>query len=146
MVAYCEGPHTREYRGSAVDRYTNFRDRVFCRIIMDLYGGSLDTFETVEQVLAAVRDAITGECLLQRLSFLTLTFRSGHRALLLKGVLHRDVSLHNILLGLVETLGKRGLLIDLDMARFISNGGANVLTDFRTVGLFLCILFKVHVF
>ncbi|RXW18133.1 hypothetical protein EST38_g7710 [Candolleomyces aberdarensis] len=115
MVSYVEGPHTREYRGSAVDSYALFRDRVFCRIVMDLYGGSLDTFETVEQALAAVRDAI-----------------AGHRALLLNGVLHRDVSLHNILLGLVETLGKRGLLIDLDMAKFIGNGGANALTDFRT--------------
>ncbi|KAJ2919967.1 hypothetical protein MD484_g495, partial [Candolleomyces efflorescens] len=114
MVSYWEGPHTREYRGSAVDSYKAFRDRIFCRIVMDLYGGSLDTFETVEQVLAAIRDAV-----------------AGHRALLLRGVLHRDVSLQNILLGLVDTLGKRGLLIDLDLAKFIDRDGANGLADFR---------------
>ena len=56
---------------------------------------------------------------LQRLCSLTSAFRSGHRDLLLKGVLHRDVSDSNIVL-IYDPVSEKlsfALLIDWDLSK-----------------------------
>lgn len=66
----------------------------------------------------------------------------GHRGLYKLGILHRDVSLQNILLGKDDApVGWRGVLIDLDMAvwhAFLANVGeqaAITQADYRTVSV-----------
>lgn len=51
-----------------------------------------------------------------------------------KQILHRDISVNNILIGKKEAKpGWRGVLIDLDMAIFISRDQITPRADFRTV-------------
>jgi hypothetical protein len=58
----------------------------------------------------------------------------GHMELLKRGILHRDVSLRNILKGRPGAgPGDRGILIDLDLAIHYVTNGANPLTDCRIV-------------
>jgi len=59
---------------------------------------------------------------------------SGHQNLWNKDILHRDVSINNILMGTSKArVGNRGLLIDLDMAVLLSREGSLAGADFRTV-------------
>ncbi|KAF5341255.1 hypothetical protein D9611_005961 [Ephemerocybe angulata] len=81
-------------------RADGFEPRVKSRTIMPHYGKSIQHFTSRYQAISALRDALT-----------------GYRALRAKGILHRDVSSHNILLGSSGAApGRRGVLIDLDMA------------------------------
>ncbi|KAF6760718.1 hypothetical protein DFP72DRAFT_756880, partial [Ephemerocybe angulata] len=74
--------------------------RTKSRVVMRCYGKSLEHFTSRIEAISALRDAI-----------------HGYRGLLSKSVLHRDVSLQNVLLGTVNAApGSRGILIDLDMA------------------------------
>ncbi|KAF6760834.1 hypothetical protein DFP72DRAFT_959503 [Ephemerocybe angulata] len=78
----------------------DFYNRTMCRVTMECYGSPLHQFTSQRQALAAIRDAI-----------------KGHWNLLKAGILHRDVSIDNILLGEPGApVGRRGALIDLDMA------------------------------
>ncbi|RXW24320.1 hypothetical protein EST38_g1512 [Candolleomyces aberdarensis] len=102
MVSYedCRA-QTKIFRGdtSAFTKGT-FHNRTAIRIVMKAYGPSIENFSTVEQVLAALRDAI-----------------AGHKALLDRDIIHRDISPNNILLGQPDAeAGERGVLIDLDIA------------------------------
>lgn len=66
-----------------------------------------------------------------------LIYFSGHLGLFKAGILHRDVSVNNILLGRPGAVnGWRGVLIDLDMAIYY-NDPERVPTkaDYRTVSL-----------
>ncbi|KAF6760726.1 hypothetical protein DFP72DRAFT_881346 [Ephemerocybe angulata] len=75
--------------------------RIKSRVVMQVYGRSLEHFTSRFQAISALRDAI-----------------HGHRGLLAKSILHRDVSLQNILMSIKSGAapGARGTLIDLDMA------------------------------
>ncbi|KAF6760703.1 hypothetical protein DFP72DRAFT_1003338, partial [Ephemerocybe angulata] len=77
-----------------------FESRIKSRTVMRSYGKSIQYFTSRYQAISALRDAL-----------------AGHRSLRAAGILHRDVSLQNILLGLPDAPpGVRGILIDLDMA------------------------------
>ncbi|KAF6760715.1 hypothetical protein DFP72DRAFT_1165873 [Ephemerocybe angulata] len=81
-------------------RADGFEPRVKSRTTMPHYGKSIQHFTSRYQVISALRDAL-----------------AGYRALRAKGILHRDVSSHNILLGSPgAATGRRGVLIDLDMS------------------------------
>ncbi|KAF6760847.1 hypothetical protein DFP72DRAFT_959514 [Ephemerocybe angulata] len=92
----------------------DFYNRTMCRVTMACYAAPLHKFKSQHQALAAIRDAI-----------------QGHWNLLQAGILHRDVSIDNILFGQDDAdPGHRGVLIDLEMA--VSTGGgptSSVLTD-----------------
>ena len=58
----------------------------------------------------------------------------GHQNLWKKGILHRDISINNILLGNRGAKpGNRGLVIDLDMGIWINRTTSLAGADFRTV-------------
>ncbi|KAF5341199.1 hypothetical protein D9611_005909 [Ephemerocybe angulata] len=79
---------------------SSFESRVKSRLVLEHYGSPIVHFKTRAQAIGAIRDAII-----------------GHRNLLSKSVLHRDISLQNILLGDPDALAcLRGILIDLDLA------------------------------
>ncbi|KAF6760858.1 hypothetical protein DFP72DRAFT_881589 [Ephemerocybe angulata] len=93
----------------------DFRNRTMSRVTMACYGSSLDRFTSQRQAIAALRDAI-----------------QGHWNLLKAGVMHRDVSMDNILLGDDNAgIGERGMLIDLDMATVVDGPTAGMLTEYR---------------
>ncbi|KAJ2925042.1 hypothetical protein H1R20_g12045, partial [Candolleomyces eurysporus] len=102
MVSYEDNrAQTKDFRGdTGAFQDGAFHNRTAIRIVMKAYGPPIERFSTVEQFLAALRDAI-----------------AGHRALLAKNILHRDVSPNNILVGPPEAHeGERGVVIDLDIA------------------------------
>ena len=58
----------------------------------------------------------------------------GHRNLWEAGILHRDVSINNVLIGRSNAeAGNRGVLIDLDMAIRLNRTESLAGVDFRTV-------------
>ncbi|KAJ3509079.1 hypothetical protein NLJ89_g5405 [Agrocybe chaxingu] len=70
------------------------------------------------EILTALRDAI-----------------AGHQNMLRKGILHRDVSINNIVIGKYRDkskVGTRGILIDLDMAIWTDRMESVLGKDFRT--------------
>ncbi|TFY81590.1 hypothetical protein EWM64_g2420 [Hericium alpestre] len=72
------------------------RNRIHMRLVMASHGHPLTKFSTLQELLGALHDAI-----------------QGHKYLYENGVLHRDISLGNILItGLPAP--NRGILIDLD--------------------------------
>ncbi|CAA7263552.1 unnamed protein product [Cyclocybe aegerita] len=80
--------------------HPQFDNRIRVRTTMKAYGKTLDFFDSREELLYAFRDAV-----------------AGHRNLWDAGILHRDVSINNILLGNPNAPpGQRGIIIDLDMA------------------------------
>ncbi|KAF9051306.1 hypothetical protein BJ165DRAFT_1608155 [Panaeolus papilionaceus] len=75
-------------------------DREAAFIVMDAYGGPLTKSLSPEAFLFAFRDAI-----------------AGHQRIWDKDIIHRDISINNILLGLEGAPeGWRGVVIDLDLA------------------------------
>lgn len=79
-------------------------NRVHSRILMRK-GREIYNFDTPQELLLGLHDAI-----------------EGHRSLYQAGILHRDISIFNIMLALgTRSDSKRGFLIDLDMAIEIAN-------------------------
>ncbi|RXW20940.1 hypothetical protein EST38_g4923 [Candolleomyces aberdarensis] len=78
----------------------SFHNRIDTRTVMKACGQPIKKFTSAKQLLCALRDAI-----------------AGHMELYNKGTIHRDVSIHNVLLGKPGAEpGSRGVLIDFDMA------------------------------
>ncbi|KAI3998373.1 hypothetical protein K525DRAFT_151533, partial [Schizophyllum commune Loenen D] len=87
-----------------------------CCAVLRRYGETIDQFHSPLQLLVAVRDAIQGHWNLWKIY-----------------ILHRDVSIHNILLGRPGAEdGWRGVLIDLDMAICLHRQTSDANVDFRT--------------
>ncbi|KAF8971763.1 hypothetical protein BDZ97DRAFT_2025280 [Flammula alnicola] len=117
MIAYEDNDdqHISTLRGITVF-LEGFCDRTFSRLILEYYGPPIEDFENPQDLLFAYRDAI-----------------AGHQNLLNIGILHRDVSINNILIGKPGSPpGNRGILIDLDMAVRINVAERSVQADFRT--------------
>ncbi|RXW17576.1 hypothetical protein EST38_g8278 [Candolleomyces aberdarensis] len=111
MVSYENNrAQTKDFRGdTSAFSVSAFHNRTAIRIVMKAYGPSLENFSNAEQFLAALRDAI-----------------AGHRALLAKNIIHRDISPNNILLGACNAdEGERGILIDLDIALRLNSPSDN---------------------
>ncbi|KAJ2914109.1 hypothetical protein MD484_g6309, partial [Candolleomyces efflorescens] len=117
MISYeADRGQTADLRGSMNGAcFSDFENRVETRIVIRGCGDSITTFTSAKVLLCALRDAI-----------------AGHMALFKRGILHRDVSIRNILKGkLGAEQGDRGVLIDLDMAIHLVMNGINPLTDCR---------------
>ncbi|KAF4609486.1 hypothetical protein D9613_012348 [Agrocybe pediades] len=121
MVSFATGTSTAKLRG--FDSYENdvsdenkeiFRNRIFRRFTLKNGGKPLVEFSTPEEVVYALRNAV-----------------QGHKNLWDKGILHRDISINNILIANSGTVHQRGTLIDLDMAILIDRTSSLASTDFR---------------
>ncbi|KAF9549926.1 hypothetical protein CPC08DRAFT_715355 [Agrocybe pediades] len=108
MVSFVTGTSTAELRSfNKLENDTSdknkekktFGNRLFRRVTLKNGGKPLEGFTTPEEVLYALRDAI-----------------QGHKNLWDKGILHRDISVNNILIAHSGKVQQRGTLIDLDMA------------------------------
>ncbi|KAL1700257.1 hypothetical protein EV121DRAFT_214555 [Schizophyllum commune] len=87
-----------------------------CCAVLRRYGKTIDKFQSPLQLLVAVRDAVQGHWNLWKIY-----------------ILHRDVSIRNILLGLPGAKdGWEGVLIDLDMAICLRRQTSDANVDFRT--------------
>ncbi|KAJ2925068.1 hypothetical protein H1R20_g12047, partial [Candolleomyces eurysporus] len=108
---------TRDYRGNVGVFGANiFNNRIAIRIVLKAYGASIDKFTSAKQLFSAFRDAI-----------------AAHQKLVGKGLIHRDICLSNILLGLAgANPGYRGILIDLDMAIGPERPITSICKEFRT--------------
>ncbi|TFK49278.1 hypothetical protein OE88DRAFT_1736914 [Heliocybe sulcata] len=95
----------------------NFADREYYYTLQQFYGPPLEKFRSVLQLYRAFRDSV-----------------SASMELLSIGILHRDISLRNILLDARQGKGGGGwgILIDFDMAIFLGQQRDKVKTDFRT--------------
>ncbi|KAA8899280.1 hypothetical protein FN846DRAFT_960639 [Sphaerosporella brunnea] len=115
-------PESKRARREDVSPCNN---RIFSRLVMAPVGRAIDTFTTITELLEAMRDAIRGH----------RTLYNTHR------ILHRDVSLFNILIDDDPSRPGKGLLIDLDLAirrERIGTTGASHRTgtqDFMAPGL-----------
>ncbi|KAJ3504859.1 hypothetical protein NLJ89_g7722 [Agrocybe chaxingu] len=75
-------------------------DRLFRRVILEAYGKPIDKFKDRIELLYAFRDAV-----------------AGHQNMWKQNIIHRDISINNILIGGADApKGRRGILIDLDVA------------------------------
>ncbi|CAA7264864.1 unnamed protein product [Cyclocybe aegerita] len=123
MVAYeSDGTKISEFPVfdwlSDEEKEQNIRDRVFSRVVLRWSGRGLTKFESRMEILTTLRDAI-----------------AGHQKMLDKGILHRDVSINNVVIGKHRDKGKvgtRGVLIDLDMAVWTARMESLRGKDFRT--------------
>ncbi|TEB22111.1 hypothetical protein FA13DRAFT_1799222 [Coprinellus micaceus] len=94
-------------------RGKEFTDRFKLRLVMKKYGASIWFFRSRLQLLQALRDALI-----------------GHRSLFEREIVHRDVSVFNILLGASGAPeGYRGILIDLDMATYTEDRKSSLPSD-----------------
>ncbi|KAI5888987.1 uncharacterized protein SCHCODRAFT_02510924 [Schizophyllum commune H4-8] len=92
------------------------RSWTYCCVVLKRYGKSVAAFKTRRELLVAFRDAINGHWNLWKID-----------------ILHRDVSIHNILLGVDGAeAGWEGVLIDLDMAISMRRTRSDLEADFRT--------------
>ncbi|KAF8889425.1 hypothetical protein CPB84DRAFT_1785548 [Gymnopilus junonius] len=114
-----ENDTTAKMRGVDPDSLTHsrvFRSRSFTRIVFVDGGRPIVEFDSKGEVLYALRDAI-----------------AGHRNLWQAGILHKDVSRNNILIGCPDRpVGFRGVLIDLDFAMWTTRKDKSWGSDFRT--------------
>ena len=100
---------------------SHFRNRYFVRIVTELYGKALDTFASDEQLLSAFRDIVKGRR--KQIVVGVCSPWSGHQNLYQKGILHRDISHNNVLLGKKDApVGYQGVLIDFDAATRVEPG------------------------
>ncbi|OBZ71047.1 hypothetical protein A0H81_09295 [Grifola frondosa] len=76
------------------------RERSHMRLVMDTLGKPLDEFESTRELIEAIRDAI-----------------KGHRLALKAGILHRDVSLGNVMIALDQRF--KGFIHDFDYSSFV---------------------------
>ncbi|KAL1742499.1 hypothetical protein HDZ31DRAFT_65919 [Schizophyllum fasciatum] len=91
-------------------------DRTYGCVVLRRYGKSIDHFGSRLELLVAFRDSVKGLRNLWRI-----------------WILHRDVSIHNILLGVPGAQdGWKGVLIDLDMAISMLRERSDLGVDFRT--------------
>ncbi|KAF9045001.1 hypothetical protein BJ165DRAFT_1326031, partial [Panaeolus papilionaceus] len=97
----------------------DFHDRRLYRLLLTEYGDRIEnlTGKTQLDLLVALRDAIT-----------------GHKSLWGAGVVHRDISVNNILYRKSDNAESalRGVLIDLDLAVQLFRKISNAAVDFRT--------------
>jgi hypothetical protein len=134
MIAYEVGYDVSDLRGSSD---SSLRDRTWSRITLEAYGKPIHEFNSREELLVAFRDAVAGEFCVQSLHhpvWLTVHSCRGHEHLWNASILHRDVSINNVLFGQPGAQeGNRGIIIDLDLAIWLNRTSSLADADFRTV-------------
>ncbi|TFK20273.1 hypothetical protein FA15DRAFT_600059 [Coprinopsis marcescibilis] len=115
LVAFEEICKVSDFRDLQEGESESLIDRTKCRLTLERYGPPIENFRSASQALWALHDAI-----------------QAHKELFKAGVLHRDISKNNILLGRPNAEdGWRGVLIDMDMGLW-RDPERNPAADFRT--------------
>jgi len=85
----------------------SFENRLFCCLAISPAGRAISEFDSIPELLTALRDAI-----------------KAHKSLYIQGgILHRDISENNIIITDPEKAdGFTGMLIDLDLAKIVGSG------------------------
>jgi hypothetical protein len=113
-----------------VIRYTNLMDflpvlddekarprgRTHSRLVMETYGFPIKYAKSPVEFVGVMRDAIVGVYLSSLYSLFIYVALIGHRNSYDRGVLHRDISIGNIIITGRLDPGSRGVLIDYDNA------------------------------
>ncbi|KAJ2913673.1 hypothetical protein MD484_g6739, partial [Candolleomyces efflorescens] len=103
MISWEENrAETKNLRGflGFIQMPASFDNRILIRIVMDSEGRLIKDFSSPIELILAFRDAI-----------------EAHQRLYQRNILHRDISVYNILLGKPNAgPGSRGVLLGLDMA------------------------------
>jgi hypothetical protein len=101
--------------GASLARFTtHLENRILTRLVMSPIGRPIYQYTSYTQLLATLRDAIKG---MYPSPFPRAANTPGHRNLFqIHQVLHRDVSVSNILINTDPTRAEAGILIDLDRA------------------------------
>ncbi|KAF6760792.1 kinase-like domain-containing protein [Ephemerocybe angulata] len=95
-----------DFRPSDFKANAGYQNRIKARVVLEECAEPIWNFTSRHQVISALRDAI-----------------AAHRKLVERGIIHRDISPWNILLGHPGAPeGLRGILIDLDMAMRAESG------------------------
>ncbi|KZT19330.1 hypothetical protein NEOLEDRAFT_1078111, partial [Neolentinus lepideus HHB14362 ss-1] len=117
MESYRKIEQLSSIRPGVSVNHEDFTEREYYYTLQPFYGPPIEKFTSVLQLYRAFRDAISGVMELLRI-----------------GILHRDISLRNILLDRREGKdgGGWGILIDFDMAISLDRNESQVKTDFRT--------------
>ncbi|KAF9048894.1 hypothetical protein BJ165DRAFT_1067039 [Panaeolus papilionaceus] len=118
MVGYQVSQKISEMRSSiGMESPSELKDRERYFLLLEMYGYPIYHFSSRLQLLEALRDAVQGHWNLWKK----------------KGVLHRDISKNNILLGNSDAAkGFRGVLIDLDLAIYTKRDKSLFEKDSRT--------------
>ena len=113
---------------------TRSSDRVFTRSVFEHHGPSIRHFMSGLHLLQILRDAIHGRTnCTARIPPLNIIF-TAHYLLVKAGVLHRNTSPDNILIGKNNAPdGQHGVLIDLEQAIYCEKGRTPVDNDVPTV-------------
>ncbi|KAJ2914098.1 hypothetical protein MD484_g6311, partial [Candolleomyces efflorescens] len=121
MVAFEENRwETKSFRGEDGIAHKDFHNRVAARIVTYCYGLCIRNFSCALELLRAMRDAII-----------------GHMKLFGKDILHRDITMESILLGIKGNDGKPekgnwGVLSNLHMAIKVDRDTKKVSMEWRT--------------
>lgn len=91
-------------------------DRTHSQLIMETYGWPISTAKSLDELVGSMRDAILGSVFLTSMRTFILIIPAGHHNSYTAGVLHRDISLGNIIITGKTNPGERGVLIDYDNA------------------------------
>jgi len=125
---------THSERSWACKRTEEIMSHTHYRLVLDLVGKSLSTFTSSKELVQAIHDVLIGRLLPihddQNNSF----YCPAHKEAYLAGILHRDLSVGNIVIS-----GGRGYLIDWDLAKLTSLNGPR--QSARTVRLTFALTF-----
>lgn len=110
------------------------RGQTRSQVIMKTYGWPIKRAMAPLEMVCAMRDAIAGEPFPEPTVSMPLTRHiSGHHNAYKAGILHRDISIGNIIITANPTPNNRGALIDFDNAVRYSDDRVPVLHDPLTV-------------
>jgi hypothetical protein len=84
----------------------SFENRLFCCLVISPAGRAISEFDSIPELLTALRDAI-----------------KAHKSLYIQGgILHRDISENNIIITNPKTAGGfTGMMIDMDLAKVVGS-------------------------
>ncbi|KAG8816241.1 hypothetical protein FRC18_001112 [Serendipita sp. 400] len=95
---------------------SHFYQRELRWLLIQQVGRHLTTAESSGEIVQCLRQCLAGALLISSGLRRVLKNTQAHKLMRNKGVLHRDISVNNVL---IDILSKEGFLVDLDSAKYI---------------------------